>query len=353
MYQPIKIENYYLGADEPAFIIAEIGVNHNGDINLAIKMIEEAAKSGANCVKFQTFKAERVVLNDAPKADYQLKVTDSKESQVDMLRKLELPVDAYEKIINCCKKENIVFMSTPYNYEDVDFLDKLNVPAYKLASIHAAEPIFAEYTAKKGKPVILSTGMATINEVGMSVDAIRNTGNKDLILLQCTTNYPSEISDTNLRAMLTMSQKFDVQVGYSDHTQNNTTTISAVALGATVIEKHFTLDKTLSGPDQSTSADVEEFKLLVKDIRDTEKALGSGIKEPSDNEKKNINGMRRSIVARCDIDAGQKISDSMLTFKRPASGIPPSEIKNIIGKYAKINMTADTVIQHNYLESSN
>ncbi len=347
----IKIDNYLIGTDHPVFIIAEIGVNHNGDVDLAIEMIHEAASCGANCVKFQTFKAERVVMESAPKADYQLKVTDASESQIDMLRKLELPISAYEKIIECCNKENIVFMSTPYNVEDVDYLEELNVSAYKLASIHAAEPYFAQYVAHRGKPVILSTGMANISEIQTTLDSFLATGNKDVILLQCTTNYPSALSDANLKTITTMSEQFNVQVGYSDHTDGNTTSIAAVALGATVIEKHFTVDKSLPGPDQTTSANVEEFRNLVNAIRDTELALGSGIKEPCVIEKKNAIGMRRSIVAKTDITAGDKISFDNITFKRPASGILPAKINQVIGMHARENIKADTLLDFDKLTS--
>lgn len=340
-----NINNYKIGVDQPVFIIAEIGVNHNGDVALAIKMIEEAARCGANCVKFQTFKAERVVLKEAPKAEYQLKVTDTKESQIEMLKGLELPFDAYKKIIECCKKEGVIFMSTPYNVEDVDFLEELETPAYKLASIHAAEPWFSGYVASKGKPVILSTGMATIEEVEKTVNAIRNTHNNDLVLLQCTTNYPSRLEDVNLRAMLTMSEAFGLQVGYSDHTQNDISSIVAVSIGATVIEKHFTTDKSLSGPDQTTSANPEEFAKLVQSIRCAEMVLGSSIKEPSEMEKKNAPGMRRSIVAKCNISAGTKITEAMLTFKRPYSGISPLEMDKLLGQYAKVDIQADALIQ--------
>ncbi len=345
MSESFSIDNFQVGSGHPVFIIAEVGVNHNGNVNLAIKMIQEAARCGADCVKFQTFKAERLALRNAPKAEYQLKVTDSNESQIDMLKSLELPFEAYKKIIECCKQENVVFMSTPYNIEDVDFLDDLGVSAYKLASIHAVEPWFARYTAKKGKAIILSTGMASLDELRETLKAIRETGNNDLVLLQCTTNYPSMLEDANLRAMQTMAETFDLQAGYSDHTQNNISSIVAVGLGATVIEKHFTIDKSLPGPDQTTSAEPNEFLRLVQDIRNSETVLGSPLKKPSIVEKKNAVGMRRSIVAKYDIKAGAKISENMLTFKRPLSGLSPIYMDKILGKYAKTDIPADTLIQ--------
>jgi N,N'-diacetyllegionaminate synthase len=343
--QEISVGNHKISRKSPVFIIAEVGVNHNGDVNLATKMIKEAARCGADCVKFQTFKAERVALRDAPKAEYQLKVTDSKESQIDMLRSLELPFDDYKKIIDCCHQEGVVFMSTPYNVEDVDYLDELGVSAYKLASIHAVEPWFARYTAKKGKPIILSTGMATLAELDETVRAIHEVGNKDLVLLQCTTNYPSRLVDTNLRAMQTMTESYDVLVGYSDHTQNDVASIVSIGLGATVIEKHFTIDKSLSGPDQSTSADAEEFSTLVQKIRSAELVLGSSLKEPCDIEKKNSVGMRRSIVSKRDIKKGTVITEDMLTFKRPLTGLSPIYMDRLLGKEAKENISKDSFIE--------
>ncbi len=341
---PFKIKDKTIGPGHPVFIIAEIGVNHNGDTDLALEMISEAAKAGADCVKFQTFKAERVVIKTAPKANYQLLVTDSSESQLEMLRKLELPSDAYKRIITHCENENVIFMSTPYNIEDVDFLDDLGVDAYKLASIHAAEPYFAKYTASKNKPIILSTGMADVAEITECIAAINEGNNSSLAILQCTTNYPSSLEDANLRSISTMQEVFGINVGYSDHTVGNLSTTAAVALGATIIEKHFTTNKQLEGPDQSTSVSPEEFRGLVQAIRHTELALGSGIKEPTPAEIANMKGMRRSIVAKTDIPVNTEIRTEMLTFKRPNTGIPPAKIDNIIGKRTTRAIQSDSII---------
>jgi len=345
----IEIAGRKIGEDHPVFIIAEVGVNHNGDLDLAKKLIQEAARCGADCVKFQTFRADRVVTKDAPKARYQLKTTSADESQEAMLRSLEMPNDHYKEIIECCNDEGVVFISTPYNIEDVDFLDELGVPAYKLASIHAAEPWFSAYVARKGKPIILSTGMATLDEIDRTVRAIRETGNTDLILLQCTTNYPSRLEDTNLRAMHTLAEVFKTQVGYSDHTQGDTACIVSIGLGATVIEKHFTLDKSMPGPDQSTSADPEEFTRLVRYVRNAEIVLGSSVKEPCEIEKENSPGMRRSIVAKCNIKQGDIITEAMLTFKRPSSGLSPRYMDEIIGKRAQEDISPDTLVQWNHI----
>jgi len=346
----MKIGKNIIGLDQPVFIIAEAGVNHNGNIELAKKLVEEAKKCGADCVKFQTFKSERVVIQGAPKASYQLKTTDPNESQIEMLKKLELPMDSYKSLMQHCSNNDITFLSTPYNEEDVDFLDDLGVPAFKLASICAAEPQFVNYVAKKGKPVILSTGMATLEEVRQVVSAFTETGNKDLILLQCTANYPSRIEDTNLRAMVTMRETLGTVIGYSDHTQDDTTCIASVALGATVIEKHFTLDKNLPGPDQSSSYGPAEFMRLVRNVRKVEVALGSTTKQPCEIERKNAIGMRRSLVAKVDIEQNTVITTDMVTLKRPATGIKPSEMDKIIGKKVCQDILADSLIHWSDLE---
>jgi N,N'-diacetyllegionaminate synthase len=330
----INIAGVEVGCDRPTFIIAEAGVNHNGSIDLAQQLIQAARQVGANCVKFQTFKAEQVVTEDAPKARYQLRTTDPQESQIEMLRKLELSPAAYQDLIAQCQDAGLIFLSTPYNPEDVDFLDELGVSAFKLASIHLVEPSFLQYVARKGKPLIVSTGMATLAEVDEAVRAVRQTGNEQLILLQCTTNYPSRLEDANLRTIPTMREAFDLPIGYSDHTQSDTACIVAIALGACVIEKHFTLDKSLPGPDQSSSADPAEFQRLVRHIREAETVLGTRQKQPCEQEKINAVGMRRSIVAKQHISKGEVITAEMLTFKRPAHGLKPALLPEIVGRTA-------------------
>jgi len=342
--QSIRIGRHLIGEEQPCFIIAEAGVNHNGDIDTAKNLVSAARDCGASCVKFQTFKAEQLLISNAPKAEYQLKVTDPGETQFEMLKKLELKEDDYEKLISHCEKEGILFLATPYNVEDVDFLDELGVHAFKLSSIHAVEPWFAQYVAKKQKPIILATGMATLSEIDETVRAVREIGHEDLILLQCTTNYPSRIEDANVLAMRTLAESFGTLVGYSDHTQDDVACILAIALGAKIIEKHFTLNKSMPGPDQSTSADPREFQRLVVNIQSAEKGLGSKIKEPCDVEIINSLGMRRSIVAKCDIKVGQVISMDHLTFKRPANGIKPSRLGDVVGRVAKLSISANHAI---------
>ncbi len=346
----LKVGNYELGGVHPVFVIAEAGVNHNGDIELAKELIRKAKQCGADCVKFQTFKAEQVVSAKAPKAVYQLKTTDPGESQIDMLRALELSEDAYPELLRICEEEDILFLSTPYNFEDADFLDRLGVTAFKIASGQLIEHPFLEHVAKKGKPVILSTGMGTLKEVEEAIEVIHNAGNDKIIVLQCTTNYPSPIEETNLRAMITMRNKCKVLVGYSDHTCGNTATMAAVSLNACLIEKHFTLDKGLPGPDQASSADPEEFSELVRLIRETEKCLGTPDKKPSPQEIKNIQGMRRSLASSRNISAESIISWDNVTFKRPATGIPGNQSHMVLGKKARQDIPADTLITPDMIE---
>lgn len=341
----IKIGEIIIDDYSPVFIIAEAGINHNGDLNLALKLIEAAKKAGADCIKFQTFKASRVVTSNAEKAEYQKKTTDIKESQFEMLEKLELSTTDYFEIIEKCKQENILFLSTPYNEEDVDLLEKLNVVAYKIASGQIIELPFLRYIAKKKKPIFLSTGMATIAEIDLALHTIRAEGNDKVVLLQCTTNYPSNIFEANLLTIPALRESFGVYLGYSDHTQSNTACIVAVAYGSRIIEKHFTLDKNLPGPDHSSSADVSGFMQLVKEIRDAEQSLGCAVKHPTDIEKINSVGMRRSIVAKQTIPEGTVILPNMLTFKRPSTGIHPYFYDLVVGKKAKHSISSDELLK--------
>lgn len=327
----IIIQGRSIGAGSPAFVIAEIGVNHNGSRDLALKMVKAAKEAGADCVKLQTFKAERVVTHKAPKAKYQLSTTPQSESQFEMLKKLELSQGDYVEIKDLALSLGVIFLSTPYSPEDADFLEDLGVPAFKIASGQIVELSFLEHVAKKQKPIILSTGMATLAEVDEAVRTIRQIGNDQLILLQCTTNYPAKLETIHLRSMGTMQSAFGLPIGFSDHTETPVSAIAAVALGASVIEKHFTLDKSMPGPDQAASADPTEFREYVRSIRDVELALGSSVKGPSPVERENAVGMRRSIVARRRIEAGEELTADLLTFKRPGTGISPARLASILG----------------------
>jgi N,N'-diacetyllegionaminate synthase len=324
------------------YIIAEAGVNHNGSIDMAFQLIDKAKEIGADCVKFQTFKAEQIVTASSPKANYQLKVTDAQESQYDMLKKLELQKEDFKKLKDYCANKGIDFMSTPYNFEDADLLNDIGVSVFKIASGQVAELPFLKYVAAFKKKMIVSTGMATMQEVKDAVNAMHTAGNRDIVILQCNTDYPSKIEDTNLRAMLTMRDELNVRVGYSCHVPTNYACFAAVALGAEMIEKHFTLDKKLPGPDHSCSLEPSEFKELIEGIRSVEKSLGTGIKTPGESEQKNTYGMRRSLVAKSDMKAGIVIKLEDIAFKRPMNGLSPNYLEKIIGKKLKKDLSKDS-----------
>ena len=326
---------------KPVYIIAEAGVNHNGSLDMALRLVEKAKEAGADCVKFQTFRAEKIVTATSPKANYQLEVTDKTESQFDMLKKLELGRDDFARIKSHCAQVGIHFMSTPYNLDDAELLSGLGVDAFKIASGQLVEHAFLRQVARYGKCMIVSTGMADMNEVREAVDAIRSTGNNDLVILQCNTDYPSRIEDVNIRAMLTMRDELKVRTGYSDHVPNDHACFAAVALGAEMIEKHFTLDNNLPGPDHSSSRDPAAFARLVSGIRDIERCLGDGIKRPSEREKANTYGMRRSMVAANDLPAGTVLNAGHIGFKRPANGIAPKHLDEMIGAKLLRAMKAD------------
>lgn len=345
----IKIENHLIGNENPCFIIAEAGVNHNGNIETALELVRRAKEIGANCVKFQTFKAASVITKKAPKAKYQLAVTDTKETQFEMLEKLELTENDYVRIIDECRKQKITFLSTPYNEEDADFLNNLGVTGFKIASGQIVELAFLEHVAKFGKPIILSSGMASLAEVFDAVMAIRAAGNEQLAILQCTTNYPSYNEDANIRAMISMGKSLDLLYGYSDHIEENYACYAAVALGAKIIEKHFTLDRNLPGPDHKASLNVQEFKSLIDGIRKIETALGSPVKTPSLKEIQNTQGMRRSIVLNNSIKKGDKITEENMSFKRPATGISPKRKKDLIGKMAAVDIEEDMPLKESMI----
>jgi len=333
-----------IGRGKPCFIIAEAGVNHNGSLETALTLVDKAKEVGADCVKFQTFKAAAVVTREAPKANYQLEVTDRSESQLEMLQRLELSLEDYRKIIARCKEREILFLSTPYSAEDADFLNDLGVAGFKIASGQIVEWDFLRHVARLGKPMIMSTGMATMSEVFDGVQAVRAEGNEQIIVLQCTTNYPSRVEDSNIRCMLSIDKCVQCLTGYSDHVPNNFPCYAAVSLGACVIEKHFTLDNEMPGPDHSSSLNPTDFAELVRGIRAVEASLGSFIKEPCKAEQLNMTGMRRSIVLVKDVAAGEVIARSHLAFKRPATGLPPGELDKIIGQRYALDLRVDSIL---------
>ena len=340
MMKRIKINDKLVGEGQPCFIIAEAGVNHNGDITLARELIRAAGDAGADAVKFQTFKAEDLVSDNAEKAPYQKLNTPENESQIEMLKKLELKNKDFKELSRYTGKRGMLFLSTPFDMKSVDLLEEIGVPAYKVASGEINDLPLLTYIAQQHKPVILSTGMSTPGEIKDALMTIRREGTRNIVLLHCVSNYPTKMEDINLRAMATLRLAFKVPVGLSDHTLGITVPIAAVALGACVIEKHFTLDKKLSGPDHKASLEPGELKAMVKAIRDVEKAMGNGIKKPVPDEEQNKIAARRSIVAQVVIPRGTVITREMLAIKRPGSGLEPRYINSIIGRKAKQNMKA-------------
>ena len=328
------------------FIIAEAGVNHNGDMSLAKRLIDVAKEAGADAVKFQTFKAENLVSKSAKKADYQVENTGNNESQYEMIKKLELSFDDFIELKKYCDEKEIMFLSTPFDDESIEFLNNLGIEIFKIPSGEITNLPYLKKIGKLRKKVILSTGMADLGEIEDALDVLINSGTKkeNITVLHANTEYPTPFEDVNLKAMQTISCAFDVDVGYSDHTMGIEVPIAAVAMGAKVIEKHFTLDRNLEGPDHRASLEPDELKAMVSAIRNIEKALGNGLKKPSRSEKKNIEVARKSIVAKRDIKKGEKFSEENLTVKRPGNGISPMRWDEIIGKTAQKDYKEDELI---------
>ena len=320
-------------------IIAEAGVNHNGDLSMAKDLIECAAKAGADYVKFQTFKTEKLVSKAAQKAAYQINNTGEENSQFEMLKKLELDASMHHLLIEHCKKHQIRFLSTAFDLESIDLLYALNIDLFKIPSGEITNLPYLQKIASLGKPIILSTGMSTLQEVEQALTILREGKNPDITVLHCNTEYPTPMEDVNLRAMNTMAENFNVNVGYSDHTLGIEVPIAAVALGAVCIEKHFTLNRGLPGPDHRASLEPDELTAMIKGIRNIEKALGSEIKAPSSSEQKNIAVARKSMHLKKDLPAGHLLTLSDIEMKRPGDGISPMLIDQVIGK--KLNKGLD------------
>lgn len=316
------------------FIIAEAGVNHNGDIRLAKRLAEEAKKAGADCVKFQTFHAEALVTADGEKADYQKAQTGSGESQLEMLKKLELTEGEFLELKKYCEEIQIAFLSTAFDMESLKFLESLEPFCYKIPSGEITNYPYLKAIAQTGRDVILSTGMSSLSEVEEAVALLRENGAGKLTLLHCTTEYPAPVEDVNLRAMQSLAEHFGTKAGYSDHTQGIEVPAAAAAVGAAVIEKHFTLDKTMEGPDHKASLEPEELAEMVRTIRKIELALGSEKKQVTKREAANRKAARKSIVAARDIKAGEIFTEKNLTIKRPGDGISPMKWPEILGKEA-------------------
>ena len=344
MVRKIKIADKVVGEGEPCFIIAEAGVNHNGDVNLAKKLIDAAKEAGADAVKFQTFKVEETVTTEAPKAKYQRNSRTPSESQYQMLKNMELSLEEWQELSTFARKANIIFFSRPCSEEAVDILLELGVPAIKIGSGDVTYYTLLAKAAQTGLPVILSTGLSTLAEVEDAVNVLYSSGNRELVLLHCVSNYPAAYKDVNLRAMLTLRHVFQVPVGFSDHTLGIMVPLAAVALGASVIEKHLTLDKTLPGPDHKASLEPEEFREMVKGIRTVQKALGSPLKKPAEAEIEMRMISRKSIVARTDIPKGTLITQEMLAFKRPGTGLSQKFLEVVIGRRARVDIPKDKLI---------
>lgn len=345
----VRIANKQVGKNQPVFIIAEAGVNHNGRIDLAIQLIDEAYNSGADAVKFQTFKTEELTTKHAKMADYQIENSKELENQFALIKGLELSYDAFVTLKEHCEKRGITFLSTPHTLGAMEFLDPL-VPAFKIGSGDLTNLPFLKILARKDKPIILSTGMATLEEVREAVDVILKEGNSKLVLLHCVTNYPADMKHLNLRAIETLRETFSLPIGFSDHSIGVAAAVAAVALNACVLEKHFTLDKNLPGPDHKASMEPHELKELVDTIRSVERALGDGLKKPAPSEVSIKDVARKSLVARIDIDKGAILTEEMIDIKRPGHGIQPKYLQDIIGKRAKVEIKEDELLSQDMFE---
>lgn len=333
---------------EKVIIIAEAGVNHNGDFKTAKMMVDVASDAGVDIVKFQTFKTEKLVSKDASMAAYQIEnLKDRNVSQFEMLKSLELDIKSHRLLMEHCEKKGIGFLSTAFDLESVDELASLNISMFKIPSGEINNLPYLRKVGAKGKGVLLSTGMARLGEIELALEALMNAGasKNDITVLHCNTEYPTPIEDVNLLAMLAIKEAFKVKIGYSDHTLGIEIPIAAVALGATVIEKHFTLDKQMLGPDHKASLDPLELKAMVNAIRNIEKALGDGVKKVSNSERKNITAARKSIHTFRKITKGQKITLEDLIMKRPGTGISPMEVDSVVGKIADKDLGIDEIIK--------
>ena len=348
MIQPVKIRNFMIGPDNPCFIIAEAGVNHNGDMKLAHKLIDAAAEARADAVKFQSFIAEDIVTAEAQKANYQVETTGEDGGQFAMLEKLELSEDQQKELKSHCDKVGILYLCTPYEERSADLLEAIDVAAYKIASTDTTNIPFLRYIARKGIPVVLSTGMSSLGEVEEAVNELKLRGlDGKIIILQCTSEYPAPINEINLWAMKTMELAFGCPVGFSDHTPGIGASPWAVAAGACVVEKHFTLDRNMEGPDHRASIEPNELEELVRTIRDVEVALGDGIKRPMPSELPNKTRMQKSLVATRSISAGEIIQKADLTCKRPGSGLPPKWFDRVVGRKAAKEIQKEETLELN------
>ncbi|MFP6678414.1 MAG: N-acetylneuraminate synthase [Pirellulaceae bacterium] len=345
MYEkPLEIAGRMVGSGHPCFVIAEAGVNHNGSLDVACELIDTAADAGADAVKFQTFSTERLVGQDVPKAEYQ-QSNSGGGSQFEMLRELELDRRDHEWLIQRCREKGIIFLSTPFEEQSADLLNDLDVPAFKIPSGEVPNLPFLEHVARFGKPMIVSTGMCRLGEVEDAVRAIEGVGNTRFALLHCVSSYPADPATANLKAMQTLSHSFGAPVGFSDHTVGLTVASAAVALGASIVEKHFTLDRSMPGPDHLASLEPAELVEFVKAIRTVESALGNGRKVAMANEANTAEVARKSLVTAADVAAGSVLSADVITIRRPGTGLPPSMLPYIVNRKAIEDIPAGTVLR--------
>lgn len=326
-------------------VIAEAGVNHNGSLSLAKELAKKAKEAGVDYVKYQTFNPSAMVSRFAEKAEYQKQNTDSKQSQLKMLEDLMLTYDEFVELRNYCDEIGVGFLSTAFDYESINFLSELGCSIWKIPSGEITNYPYLVEVAKKHQPIILSTGMCNEQEIADAIEVLQSNGAGEIRLLHCTTEYPTPFEDVNLKAMCSMKERFGLEVGYSDHTKGIEVPIAAVAMGATIIEKHFTLDKNMEGPDHKASLEPDELKQMVDSIRNIEKALGSGIKQPAESERKNIAIARKSIVASVPIRKGEVFTTENITTKRPGNGISPMRWNEVIGTCAVRDFEEDELIE--------
>jgi N-acetylneuraminate synthase len=346
----IAIAGRRVGPGRPAFIIAEAGVNHNGETDRALALVEAAAQAGADAVKFQSFLAGEVAAPSAPKAAYQERATGPGQSQYEMLKALELAPEDHRLLAERCRRLGLVFLSTPFDLPSLELLAGLGMPACKVPSGEITNLPFLRRVGAVGWPVILSTGMSELEEVALAVETLSAAGCAGLALLQCVSNYPAEAADANLRAMATLAERFGAPVGYSDHTLGIEVALAAAALGACIIEKHFTLDRGLAGPDHAASAEPAELAALVAGVRKVEAALGDGLKRPAPAEADTRAAARRSLVAARDIAAGERLEPEAVCLRRPGTGLAPGRLGEVLGKRARAAIAAGALLRLEDLE---
>lgn len=340
----VTIGGRLVGDGQPCLVIAEAGVNHNGDAALAHQLIDAAAKAGADAVKFQTFSADRLVTRSAPKADYQRETTGAAESQHEMLRKLELSPALHAELFEHCRQAGIMFLSTPFDAASADLLDGLGVPAFKVSSGELTNVPLLRHLAAKGRPIIMSTGMANLREVQAAVGTLKGAGATQIALLHCVSEYPARPVHVNLRAMATMAAATALPIGYSDHTTGIEVSLAAAALGAAIVEKHLTMGCDLPGPDHRCSAEPDELARLVRGIRVVEAALGHGRKEPAPGELAIARVARRSLVASQPLGAGTILTADLIAVMRPGTGLPPDRLPELLGRRLKVAVDAGTLL---------